>query len=277
MKNSVEQAKGNASFHYNVPAEFFAHILDESFTYSSAMFASNDESLSAAQARKIATAIDKTAVPQGGTLLEIGSGWGACSLAAARRGINVVAVSPAKNQIDFSRKRAADEGLHVEFLECDYRNATGIYDGIVSIEMIEAVGAGNIGEFFESASDRLKSNGVFFLQFIYSSHARMVLSGRRDTWIRRNIFPGGQILSKQIVNSAAASAGFRLEYSMELGHDYARTLKLWGDRLQAAEGHLCSGGMKRHDFRRWIFYFRMCEAGFRAQEIGCVQWALRRV
>ncbi|MFI6044150.1 class I SAM-dependent methyltransferase [Nocardia sp. NPDC051321] len=277
MANSVDKARENAAFHYDVPTGFFANFLDETYTYSSAMFDKDgDDTLADAQRRKIQTTLDRTGLRHGQSMLEIGCGWGTLSLEAARRGLDVVAISLARRQIDFARNRALAAGSSADFRVADYRSIDGTYDAAVSIEMIEAVGGEHIDEFFSAVSAALVPGGTFVLQFIYTSHARMVLSGRHDTWIRRNIFPGGQILSKELISSAAELAQFHVESSDEIGTDYARTLTQWADNLERSSHALHFEGVSDTVIRTWLYYFGMCAAAFRAGDLGCAQWTLRK-
>lgn len=272
-----DQAARNAAWHYDLPASFFERILDESLTYSAAWFRSPTDSLEQAQAGKRSRIIDQLNLPSSAQVLEIGGGWGALAVDLAHRGHSVTSLNPSAQQVRTARERAAgSHGRSIQFLVQDYRTATGRYDGAVSVEMIEAVGQADLAAYFDQVQARLTSGGRFVVQFIHTGHERMLWAGGRATWIGKHIFPGGQILSQQAVQTAARKAGFVLVDSLELGADYARTIRHWDANLRAHRQVLHQEGFGHEFLRMWEYYHAICIAGFESEDIGCSQWTLRR-
>jgi cyclopropane-fatty-acyl-phospholipid synthase len=272
--NDIETARRQAEWHYDLPADFFACFLDETLTYSCAIFESRDMSLFDAQNRKIERALSRLASDPGSSLLDIGCGWGSLARTAAERGMEVTGLSAAGRQVDYARRKTAAAGANVKFVTGDYRTIGGQYDSIVSIEMIEAVGSRNLEEYMQIVASALKQRGSFVLQFIYMSEVRLRLS-KADTWIRRRIFPGGQILSKERVRRAAAAAGLAVASELELGQHYAITLDCWLRELQAHRDDIERMGFTTAFFRQWEYYLAMCCASFSIGDLACAQWVLK--
>ena len=273
--NDIQTARRQAEWHYDLPADFFACFLDETLTYSCAIFESRDMSLFDAQNRKVEHALSGLASGHGSRLLDIGCGWGALARAAAERGMDVTGLSAAGRQVDYARCKAAAAGANIRFVTGDYRAIGGQYDSVVSIEMIEAVGSRNLEEYMQIVASVLRQGGSFVLQFIYMSETRLRLS-KSDTWIRKRIFPGGQILSKERVRNAAAAAGLAVASELELGEHYAITLDRWLCGLQAHREDIERMGFTTAFFRQWEYYLAMCCASFSIGDLACAQWVLKR-
>lgn len=267
QKNTVAGAKRNISAHYDLSNDFFATFLDEGLSYSSALFDRHPEyDLATAQDAKVERALDRAGVGAGSRVLEIGTGWGELSLHAARRGAQVTSVTLSTEQADLARERIAAEGLSdlVDVQLRDYREATGTYDAIVSIEMIEAVGAEYWDEYMQVVHDRLADGGRAVIQAITMDHAQMLATKDAATWITTYIFPGGVIPSVRALNESAARAGLSLGMHRSFGHDYARTLGEWDATFLAAasEGRVDELGFGPDFQRLWHFYLAYCQAGF---------------
>jgi cyclopropane-fatty-acyl-phospholipid synthase len=268
--NGIEEARRNAEWHYDLPPEFFELFLDETLTYSCAIFESSDSSLLDAQRQKIARILTKVSGSRGSSLLDIGCGWGSLAFAAADRGMAVTALSAAGRQVEYARRR----GHNVTFKVGDYRTITGQYDSIVSIEMIEAVGSRSLNEYMQIVAAALKEQGSFVLQFLCMTETRLCLS-KSDTWIRRHIFPGGQILSKARVRTAAEDSGLVVVDEFELGNHYAITLDCWLRGLRDRREDIIRMGFSEAFFRLWEYYLSVCCASFQAGDLSCAQWTLR--
>ncbi|MDD1059404.1 cyclopropane-fatty-acyl-phospholipid synthase family protein [Streptomyces cocklensis] len=269
--NSPQGARQNIHRHYDLSNDLFALFLDETMTYSSAVFRelpSRADDLATAQQHKIDLLLDLAAVGQGTRLLEIGTGWGELALRAARRGARVRTVTLSREQRDLAAARIAAAGLseRVEVELRDYRQLHGSYDAVVSVEMIEAVGAEYWPAYFAALARLLAPGGRVALQSITMAHDRMLATRDTHTWIGKYVFPGGIIPSTTAIIAAAQASGLRAESATGFGEHYAETLRLWRERFTAGAdtGEVAALGFD-HVFRRmWEFYLAYCEAGFRA-------------
>ncbi len=276
-----EHTQDNISAHYDLSNEMFAAFLDRTMTYSSALFDRDrplgEQDLTGAQLRKIDGALDLAGVSQGTTLLEIGTGWGALALAAAGRGAQVTTVTLSVEQADLARERIAAAGMsdRVEVIVQDYRDITGTFDAIVSVEMIEAVGERYWPEFFATLRRLVRPGGSVALQSILMSHERYLATRDSYGWIQKHIFPGGLIPSTTAIEQHAGAAGLEVTAAHRFGTDYAETLHRWRSAFLAAWPTIQSNRFGE-DFRRtWEFYLAYCEAGFRTGYIDVAQLQLR--
>lgn len=272
------QARNNIRRHYDLSNDLFASFLDETLSYSSALFEEGDD-LATAQRRKIDAILDLADVRAGCEVLEIGTGWGELAIVAARRGARVTSITLSAEQRDLALQRVAEAGLadRVRILLTDYREVTGRYDSIVSVEMIEAVGLRYWPDFFAALDRLLLPDGSIGLQSITMAHDRMWATRNSYTWIHKYIFPGGIIPSVDAIDRAMrASTALRIAAQRDFGPDYATTLKCWRDSFLA---HWPTIAGERFDgvFRRmWEFYLAYCEAGFRAGHLGVSQFCITR-
>lgn len=283
QKNTVTGAKRNISAHYDLSNDFFATFLDPGLSYSSALFDGHPErTLAEAQDAKVERALDRAGVGEGSRVLEIGTGWGELALHAARRGAQVTSVTLSTEQADLARQRITEAGLSdkVDVELRDYRETTGSYDAVVSIEMIEAVGAEYWDSYMQVVHDRLVPGGRAVIQAITMDHQRMLATSDAATWITTYIFPGGVIPSVTALNRSAQRAGLHLGMRFSFGEDYAETLRRWdvAFRDAAASGAVgqlddgATGAVFDPAFRRlWHFYLSYCEAGFAAHYIDVGQ------
>ncbi|HET7530975.1 MAG TPA: cyclopropane-fatty-acyl-phospholipid synthase family protein [Mycobacteriales bacterium] len=277
--NDRRGARRNIARHYDLSNELFALFLDETMTYSSALFGSDDETLEQAQARKIDRLLDAVGVGARTRLLEIGTGWGELALRAARRGADVTTVTLSEEQASLARARVRAERLdpHVDVRVQDYRDVDGRYDAVVSVEMIEAVGERWWSTFFRRLDDRLLDGGRVGLQAILMPHDRLLASKSSWTWIHKYIFPGGLIPSEEAIDEVLArDTTLRVRDRLRFGSSYARTLRTWRENFTRNARQVDELGFD-HVFRRmWTFYLGYCEAGFRAGYLDVGQLVLDR-
>ncbi len=275
---TVEGARRNIERHYDLSDELFALFLDPSMTYSSALFGSGD-TFAAAQRRKIETLLDRTGTGPGTKVLEIGTGWGALAIAAAARGARVTTLTISPSQHATARRRAAAAGVadRVDVQLRDYREATGRYDVILSVEMIEAVGERYWPTYFSVLDRLLAPGGRAGVQAITMPHDRMLATRDGHTWIHKYIFPGGQIPSLQAINDALrAHTGLQITADYPMGQHYARTLAEWRRQFLGASGAVTDLGFGPVFQRMWNLYLAYSEAGFRSGYLDVHQLVLER-
>jgi len=277
-ENTRQNSRSNIARHYDLSNELFEQFLDETMTYSSAWFEAGDD-LAAAQRRKIDGVLDLARVRSGMHVLEIGSGWGGLAIRAAQeRGARVTTLTLSTEQQALARKRAQEAGVGhlVDVRLQDYREATGSYDAIVSVEMIEAVGEAYWPTYFSALDTLLAPGGRVGLQAITIPHDRLLATRRSYTWIHKYVFPGGIIPSiRAISDNLAAHTRLSIVERRDLGPHYARTLGLWREQFLGNWGKL-SRSFDDTFRRMWEFYLAYCEAGFRAGYLGVSQLGLAR-
>jgi cyclopropane-fatty-acyl-phospholipid synthase len=291
--NSIENARHNVQHHYDLSNAFFSLFLDETMTYSSALFdvdgdadgkpMASDELLAEAQHRKIERVLDLAGVRAGTRLLEIGTGWGALAVAAARRGatVHTVTISPAQQRLARQRAVGAGEADAISVDLCDYRQlnrkyADG-YDAIVSVEMFEAVGEKYWPVYWATLQRLLAPGGRIAAQVITTPHDRMLARRNKYTWIAKYIFPGGLIPSLEAVDSVLRThTSLRVRHTSNFGAHYAETLRLWRDRLAAHEPEIRSLGFDHTFLRTWSLYLAYSEAGFRSGVLDVRHLVLER-
>jgi cyclopropane-fatty-acyl-phospholipid synthase len=276
-ENTKQNSRANISRHYDLSNELFSEFLDETMTYSSAWFEPGDD-LAGAQLRKIDGILDLARVRSGMRVLEIGSGWGALSIrAAAERGAHVTTLTLSSEQQKLAQERAAAAGVAdlVDVRLQDYRDVTGEFDAIVSVEMIEAVGEKYWPTYFTALDQHLKPGGRVGLQSITMPHERMLATRHAYTWIHKYVFPGGIIPSLRVIEDNLARTKLSIVERRDLGPHYARTLAEWRERFLANWGRI-EGAFDETFRRMWEFYLAYCEAGFRTRAIGVSQLGLAR-
>jgi cyclopropane-fatty-acyl-phospholipid synthase len=278
-RNTPAGARANIARHYDLSNDLFAAFLDETMTYSCAVFEPGD-SLADAQRRKYAAICDLAGIGEGDHVLEIGTGWGGMAMhAASTRGCRVTSITISREQKQLAEQRVRAAGLErqVEILPCDYRQMRGHFDRIVSIEMFEAVGEEYWPGYFAACDRLLAPGGRMALQTITMPDDRYRASRRSYTWVHKYIFPGGLIPSERAI-AAALERGSRLRVSSatEIGHHYPATLRAWRERFLARFEEVRGLGFDDTFRRTWEFYLAYCEAGFRHGAIGDVQLVLER-
>jgi cyclopropane-fatty-acyl-phospholipid synthase len=273
-ENTIDGARANIHRHYDLSNDLFGAFLDPSMVYSSALFGLGDD-LTAAQHRKIDSVLDYAGVRAGGTVLEIGTGWGELAIRAASRGARVMSLTISEEQRALATERIAAAGFadRVDVKLCDYRQSSGEYDAVVSVEMIEAVGESYWPTFYSTIGQRLRPGGRFGLQAITMDHDRMLAAARSYTWMHKYIFPGGLIPSTTSVEHGVLEhTRLKLVGLREFGQDYARTLRLWRDRFTHRWDEITELGFDDVFKRMWEFYLAYSEAGFRSGYIKVHQF-----
>ncbi|EST38242.1 hypothetical protein N566_08530 [Streptomycetaceae bacterium MP113-05] len=282
QRNTPEGSRENIHRHYDLSNDLFALFLDDTMSYSSGVFEGFPSAwpqLPAAQHRKIERLLDLAGVGPGTRLLEIGTGWGELALRAAERGALVDSVTLSREQRDLARERIRDAGHdgRVQVRLCDYREVEGTYDAIVSVEMIEAVGAEFWPQFFTTLDDRLEPGGRVALQAITMPHDRMLATRNSYSWIHKYIFPGGMLPSVEAVSRITDSrTAMRLTRDDGFGPHYAETLRLWRERFTSRADEVDALGFDGIFRRMWTFYLAYSEAGFRSGYLDVRQLLLTK-
>lgn len=268
--NSRRGSRRNIHAHYDLGNDFYSLWLDESMTYSAALYADGDASLDAAQHRKYRRLLQ--AAP-GSKTLEIGCGWGGFAEMAADDGRDVTAITISPAQRDYSARRL---GARADIRLQDYRDIAGSFDAIVSIEMIEAVGERRWPLYFRTIERSLAPGGRAAIQAIVVNDAAFPAYRRRSDFIRRHVFPGGMLLSLARIKEEAARAGLVAENAFHFGRHYARTLREWLRRFESAEPQIRALGWQDRLLRSWRFYLASCAALFETGETDVIQFELQR-
>lgn len=280
-RNHREQARENIAAHYDLGNTFYSLFLDQELLYSSALFASEEQDLVQAQRAKMARLCEQLTLKASDHLLEIGTGWGAMAeYAASHYGCRVTTTTLSQEQYDWAKARIARAGLQdrVEVLLCDYRDLTGHYDKLVSIEMIEAVGQRYLPAFFRTCQARLCSGGKMAIQAITIQDQRYRDYSKSVDFIQRYIFPGGFLPSVTVMSDLMTRhTDFVVRNLFDMGPDYARTLAHWRQRFIHAWQEIEALGFDDRFRRMWLYYFGYCEAGFNARTISVVQLTAERV
>ena len=274
-RNTRSGARRNISAHYDVGNDFFQLFLDPTMLYSCAYFSSEDASLEEASIAKLDRLCAMLGLKPGLRVLEIGSGWGACAVHMARKyGCNVVSITISERQYAEAVRRVEAAGLEdrVEIRMQDYRDVPGQFDRLISIEMIEAVGAQYLDLFLNRCSDLLKPDGLMALQAITITDQAYRESVRRVDFIKRYIFPGGFLPSVEaIMGAVRRRTDFRLVRMEDIGSHYVRTLRIWAEALRQKWQAARELGYSEEFLRMYEFYFRYCEAGFAERTVGDAQ------
>jgi cyclopropane-fatty-acyl-phospholipid synthase len=275
-RNTKAGARTNIHRHYDLSNELFALFLDETMTYSCARFGPGD-SLADAQRRKVDALLDATGVGLGSRVLEIGTGWGALAIRAAQRGATVTTVTLSEEQAAVARERVQRAGVErrVDVQLRDYRDVEGRYDAVVSVEMVEAVGAEYWPVYFATLDRVLAPGGRVGVQAIVLAHDRMLATLDQYTWISKYIFPGGALPSlRAIKDTVRGHTSLRVDHVDGFGADYARTLRAWRERFDAHAREVDGLGFDATFRRMWDFYLAYCEAGFATGYLDVAQIVL---
>jgi cyclopropane-fatty-acyl-phospholipid synthase len=278
MYNSLKQARHNIAEHYDLSNELFAEFLDETMTYSSALFetaAPSWDDLAEGQHRKIDRLLDSAKVGPGSRVLEIGTGWGELCIRAAARGAHVHSITLSAEQQRMAQQRVANAGLSDRVLIelKDYREVDGLYDAVVSVEMIEAVGYRFWPTYFQTLDRLVSPGGRVAIQAITMPHDRMLLSRNTYTWIQKYIFPGGMIPSVEaVIGITERETRLRTVGMRSLRPHYAETLRLWRARFVQQRNTVSALGFDDVFQRMWQLYLAYSEAGFRSGYLDVYQW-----
>ncbi len=293
-RNTTANTRSNISRHYDLSNAMFEMFLDETMSYSSALFDGLEagraadvgraalptwDDLAPGQARKVERLLDKAEVGPGTRVLEIGTGWGELAIRAARRGATVRTVTLSQEQQALARRRIADAGfaeqVSVDLL--DYRDVDGTYDAIVSVEMIEAVGYEYWPTYFATIDRLLAPGGSVAIQAITMPHDRMLATRNTYTWVHKYIFPGGFLPSTQAIQDVTAThTSLRVVEWLSMGRSYAQTLRLWDERFSSHADAIETLGFDAVFRRMWHFYLEYSRAGFASGYLDVQQFVLRR-
>jgi cyclopropane-fatty-acyl-phospholipid synthase len=277
-ENTKTGSRKNIAEHYDLGNAFYKLWLDETMTYSSAVFDGNGNSLEAAQRLKYHRVMQALELKKGDSVLEIGSGWGGFAEEAGKAGAAVRGITLSTEQLAYAKERMEKAGLaracdfHLE----DYRDTKGVFDRIASIEMIEAVGEAHWPSYFRTLFERLKPGGIAAIQGITIEESNYDSYRNGVDFIQRYIFPGGMLLTKQIMKQQAEMAGLVLERAETFGQNYATTLRMWRDRFEAAWPEVSKLGFDERFRRMWRLYLAYCEAGFAEKIIDVGIYRLRK-
>ncbi len=263
--NSKRNSRRNIHAHYDLGNAFYATWLDPSMSYSSGIYRSPGTTLEAAQAAKLDRVVELLAPQPDDTVLEIGCGWGALAeRLIAAHDCHVTGLTLSDEQHRYAAGRLATAGLaaRADIRLQDYRDITGTFDRIASIEMLEAVGEQYWPAYFAKLQASLAPHGTIVLQVITIAEDRYSSYRARPDFIQKHIFPGGMLPTKSIITQQAAAAGLAVRDIEGFGASYARTLATWRDRFEASAPMLAELGFGTGFRRLWSFYLAYCEAGF---------------
>jgi len=279
QRNHRAQAKKNISHHYDLGNDFYGLWLDDTMTYSSAIFETGQEDLEKAQTAKYKSMVDQMGVAPGDHVLEIGCGWGGfAEYAAKQRGLKVTCLTISQEQYKYAVDRIAKAGLsdQVMFKLQDYRDETGTYDGIASIEMFEAVGEQYWPAYFNTVRDRLRPGAQATLQIITVEENRFESYRKGVDFIQKYIFPGGMLPSPGALRREIDRAGLTFKKSIEFGQSYSQTLRRWHDTFNAHWDDVQALGFDARFRRMWNFYLTSCAATFAYANCDVTQVTIKR-
>ena len=271
-RNTRRGSRGNIAAHYDLGNEFFGLFLSPDLMYSAALWNETDDSLEQASARKLDAVCRKLALRPTDRVVEIGTGWGGFAIHAAKHvGCHVTTATISREQFALAKERVAQQGLsdRVEVLLCDYRNLEGRFDKLVSIEMIEAVGAQYLETYFARITQLLEPDGLALIQAITIEDHRYDQALRAVDFIQRHVFPGSFIPSLQaILRAKSKVSDLALIDAFDFGLSYARTLAAWRERFLAQLPAVRAQGFDDRFIRLWDYYLAYCEGGFRERSVG---------
>lgn len=278
--NSVNGSRKNIAAHYDLNNDFFSLFLDPTMTYSSAYFMEEGMSLEAAQYAKYDRLCRQLQLKATDRVLEIGTGWGGNAVYMAKQyGCHVTTITISQEQYKLAKERVAEAKLEdkVEVLLQDYRVAEGVYDKIVSIEMLEAVGAGFMDNYFRKCYELLRPQGIFALQVITCPDSRFDALRKSVDWIQKHIFPGSLLPSVAAINRSVNKTGdMTLVDLKDIGLHYATTLKMWRGQFNNNLSAVQQLGFDDTFIRKWNYYLCYCEAAFAMRNIHVMQMVYTR-
>lgn len=277
--NSRKGSKKNIEAHYDLGNNFYKLWLDPTMTYSSAIFKNKDESLEDAQKNKYQRIIDTIKPKSSDHILEVGCGWGGfATMAALQTGCKVTCLTLSQEQYQYAtdlvRKMGLDDQVKIKI--CDYRDETGTYDHIVSIEMIEAVGEEYWEQYFNMIESSLRPGGKAMLQSIYIVDELFDGYRKSTDFIQQYIFPGGMVLAPQVFEKYSVKNNLEIKDFYKFGLDYAQTLNLWRKEFKEKYAEVKKIGFDDAFLKIWDFYYIYCEAGFLSRRIDVAQIVLQK-
>ncbi len=278
-RNTLTQSRKNIAAHYDLGNDFYRLFLDETMTYSSAVFDAADQSLADAQRAKYRAMAERAGLKRGENVLEIGCGWGGFAIyAAGELGCRVTSITISAEQHELATERIAAAGLSdratVELR--DYREVEGTYDAIVSIEMLEAVGAEYLTTFFEACDRALKPGGRMSLQSIAFPDITYEPQLRGANWIQTYIFPGGFLPSLSAIERSLHGTNLLIRDVRDIADSYARTLQLWRERFLGQLDATRALGFDDRFIRMWDYYLSISQAGFATGRVQDFQISLEK-
>jgi len=278
--NDEKGSRANIAAHYDLSNDFFRLFLDETMTYSCGVFEHQDATLEEASIAKIDRLCRKLELTPTDHLLEIGTGWGAFAIHAAREyGCRVTTTTISREQLEVAAERVRAAGLEgrITLLSEDYRRLEGRFDKLVSVEMIEAVGHRHFDAFFERCAALLHPEGTMALQAITIADQHYESARDSVDFIQRHVFPGSSIPSvAALCTSMTAASDLRIVDLEDIGPHYVSTLAAWRKNLLGRWDEARALGLSDEFLRMWEFYFCYCEGGFAERHIGAVQTMLAR-
>ena len=279
-RNSLSGSRKNIGAHYDLGNDMFEQFLDPTMMYSSGIFEKDGMTMEMASLAKMDRICQKLQLNSDDHLLEIGTGWGGFAIYAAKNyGCRVTTTTISRQQHKYAEQRIKQEGLEdrITLLCEDYRNLSGQYDKLVSIEMVEAVGHAYYRNYFERCSELLKDDGMMLLQSITISDQRYKAASKEVDFIQRYIFPGGCLPSVSIIAQNISDHTDMRFYQLEdIGQHYATTLAMWRDRFFDNIAQIKKLGYTETFIRMWDFYLSYCEGGFKEHSIGTIQLLLTK-
>jgi cyclopropane-fatty-acyl-phospholipid synthase len=279
-RNTRIGSRKNISAHYDIGNDLFRLFLDDTMMYSSAFYETPDKTLEQAAVAKLDLVCRKLELSANDHLLEIGTGWGGLAVHAARHyGCRVTTTTISEEQFVLATRKVADEGLDhlVRVIRQDYRDLTGHYDKLVSIEMIEAIGHQYMGTYFQKCCELLKPDGMMLIQAI-TIKDQLYRNALKDVdFIKKFIFPGGFLPSvTAMTETLCRYTDMKVFHLQDIGPHYARTLNEWRQRFFSRLDQIRGLGYSDEFIRLWEYYFCYCEGGFLERDIGTVQMLLTR-
>ena len=274
-RNNRKGSRRNIAHHYDLGNDFYELWLDDTMTYSAALFEHDGEDLDVAQKRKYRALARATGISEGDHVLEIGCGWGGFAEYVIREyDCRVTGITISNEQLAYAKRRLFEAGLseRADFRLIDYRDIEGSYDRIISIEMLEAVGESYWGRYFQKLRSLLKAGGKAGIQAITIENHRFDSERNKVGFIPKYIFPGGILPCDSVLKRHLARAGLRLHSRDSFGPSYARTLSRWSDNFRSSLSAIEKLGFDARFVRMWLFYLAYCEAGFRHGIIDVSQY-----
>ena len=275
--NTKSKSKEYISKHYDLGNDFFSIWLDKTLTYSSAIYEKPTDDLSNAQINKYNKLIDFIKPKSGDKVLEVGCGWGGFAEHLAKNyDVKLDCITISKKQLEFAKKRIFNAGLNekVDIKFLDYRDVTGQYDSIASIEMIEAVGEKYLNKYFSMIKNNLKPGGIGAIQAIIIKDELFDRYRKSEDFIQKYIFPGGFLPSLQSIKYHTKKSGLQLTEYNSYGSHYSNTLKKWRENFMNSWTDISKQGFDQSFKKIWDFYFSYCEAGFKSKNIDLIQFSL---
>lgn len=278
--NTLIGSRKNIGKHYDLSNDFFQTFLDPTMLYSCGLYSSESDTCEDAQHHKMQLIIEKAHIEATDHVLEIGCGWGGFAMEAVQQtGCHVTGITVSEEQFDLAQERVRQAGLqnNITILFKDYRHVTGLFDKIVSIEMLEAVGHKYLGTFFSTCDRLLKPAGRLVIQVITIPDQNYENYRSKADWIQKYIFPGGHLPSVTAMSEAVTrNTSLLMEQLEDIGMNYARTLRDWRVSFTRNLDKINALGFDEVFRRKWIYYLAICEAGFRERAVGDIQVVFRK-